>query len=274
VKNWLNSAEQWYSQPKYPTDDCCDTSYDNLLSCSVSANDHNCYILFLYCMYTIKKCFYIVKSPYTVLGSTRPNQFANICVLCACVCVFGYFLSSYQAVSWSVCVCVLLLLLFKETRRRRWAKKGNIMHNLHIYIYIYNIHHIYKSFHFGNPKSDVKPEWFMFTGIYCGWTLLDSTFRSQMSSAERDFFNFPPVHRPPCTSLLSIAAIRKPYMGNRSSPPPPPPPPPPHCSRYSHKRRFVSFGHCANISDGYLCSTKTKKKKHLKKKLQHNIWYT
>jgi len=79
------------------------------------------------------------------------------------MCVFGYFLFSYQAISCSVCVCVnvcmLLLLLFKETRRRR-TKKGNIMHNLQVYIYniIYNIHHIYKSFHFGNPKSDVKPE--------------------------------------------------------------------------------------------------------------------
>lgn len=76
------------------------------------------------------------------------------------------------------CVCVYFLffvfvLLFKETRqtkRRRRRKKKEIMHNLCTYIFMY----VYKSFHFGNPKSDVKPEWFMFTGIYCGWTLLDS----------------------------------------------------------------------------------------------------
>lgn len=57
------------------------------------------------------------------------------------------------------------------------------MHNLRLCVYIY------KSFHFGNPKSDVKPEWFMFTGIYCGWTLLNSAFRSQMSSG-KGFFQF------------------------------------------------------------------------------------
>jgi len=166
-----------------------------------------------------------------------------------------------------VCVWVLLLLLFKETRRRRRTKKGNIMHNLRVYIYIYiynfiyNIHHIYKSFHFGNPKSDVKPEWFMFTGIYCGWTLLDSAFRSQMSSAERDFFNFPPVRRSRAPPLLSIAAHPL-NPGNRSSPPLQPQPQTLFC--FVRPRRKYSW----RIP---LLDKKTTKNN--KKNTQH-IWYT
>lgn len=94
---------------------------------------------------------------------------------------------------------------------------------------------------------------------YILWLNFCSTLRSGVKCPLRKgifsiFLPFTvPVHFPPVYHHYPQT------LGNRSSPPPPP-----HYNR-SHKHRFVSFDHGANIRDEYLCSKLSKNIKQNKK---------